>query len=198
MSPTAPIARERPPIPNAEKIVQRWAARTDGIWLFVDDVDENFKNDPIHKLKVASFFIATREIVNAIPQLRVRAAVRPNTWTTLVLEYEALSKVEQYNVDLRWTESELRDVLGARVRGYLVHTKQWADMAKGKEPSADEYVALVFQSPVKWGQKTRPVHVPLVTFSRRRPRWLIELAREAAKAAYTARRNTVLLEDITA
>jgi hypothetical protein len=197
-SPSVPIARERAPIANAEKLVQRWAARTDGIWLFVDDVDENFKNDPGHKLKVASFFIAAREMVNAIPQLRVRAAVRPNTWTTLVLEYEALSKVEQYNVDLRWTEPKLRDVLGARVRGYLVRTSQWEEVASGRAPSADDLIAMVFQSPVEWGRKTRPVHVPLVTLSRRRPRWLIELAREAAKAAHAAHRNVVNLADITA
>lgn len=192
-----PVSRERLPVANAEKLVARWAARTDGIWLFVDDVDENFKNDASHKLKVASFFIAAREIVNAIPQLRIRAAIRPNTWTTLALEYEALSKVDQYNVDLRWTEPELRDVLAARVKGYLVRTNQWNELARGKAPSGDDLIALVFQSPVEWGRKARPVHVPLVTLSRRRPRWLIELAREAAKAARARHRKTVALEDIT-
>jgi hypothetical protein len=195
-----PLKRDRLPVGNSEKLVQRWAGRTDGIWLFVDDVDENFKNDPRHKLKVASFFIAVRELVNAIPQIRVRAAVRPNTWTTLALEFEALSKVEQYNVDLRWTERELSDVLGARVRGYLIRTNQWETLTKsnaGRQPSADDLIALVFQSPVEWGGKQRAVRVPLVTLSRRRPRWLIELAREAAKAAHDARRHKVHLEDIT-
>jgi len=192
-----PVSRERASVESAEKLVQRWAERTDGIWLFVDDVDENFKNEPSHKLKVASFFIAVREIVNAIPQVRIRAAVRPNTWTTLALEYEALSKVEQYNVNLRWTEPELRDVLGARVRGYLVRTNQWEDVARGRTLSAEDLIAFVFQSPVEWGRKTRPVHVPLVTLSRRRPRWLVELAREAAKAANSAHRRTISLPDIT-
>ena len=193
----APVSRDRPPLANPEKAVQRWAARTDGIWLFIDDIDENFKNDPVHRIKVASFFIAIREIANSIPQIRIRTTVRPTTWTTLSLEYEALSKVEQYNIDLRWNESELRDVVGARVRGYLSRTNQWPIIANGRTLSADDLIAFVFQSPVEWGKNLRPVHVPLVTLARRRPRWLIELAREAAKAAHAAHRATVTLPDIT-
>lgn len=83
------------------------------------------------------------------------------------------------------------------MKGYLVRTNQWDEIARGKAPYADALIALVFQSPVEWGQRTRPVHVPLVTLSRRRPRWLIELAREAAKAASARHRKTVALENIT-
>jgi hypothetical protein len=198
-SPAVPVQRERPPVASHEKLVQRWAARTDGIWLVVDDVDENFKNTQQQKTKVASFFIAAREIANSIPQIRLRLAVRPNTWTTLAYEFEALSKVEQYNVELRWTEENLRDLLAARVKGYLVRTKQWDALAgtSGGIPRPEELIGLVFDSPVAWGGNSRPVHVPLVTLSRRRPRWLIELAREAALAAQTARRGKVALADIT-
>lgn len=40
---------------NCEGLVRRWAERRDAIWLFVDDVDENFRNDSAHKAKVSSF-----------------------------------------------------------------------------------------------------------------------------------------------
>jgi hypothetical protein len=182
---------------SPEQLVQRWAGRGDAVWLFVDDVDENFKNEAKNRLKVASFFLAAREIVNAIPQIRIRAAIRPTTWTTLALEYEALSKVDQYNIDLRWTEAELRDLLGARVRGYLALKGELAAMETRHPLAAEDLISLVFQSPVEWGQNTRPVHVPLVTLSRRRPRWLVELAREAAKAASSAHHTLVTLTDIT-
>lgn len=198
-SKAVPIERTRAPAVNPEKIVQRWATRTDGIWLFIDDADENFRNTAEYRAKVASFFLAAREIANAIPQVRLRLAVRPNTWTTLAYDFEALSKVAQYNIDLRWTEPELRDVLAARIRGYLVRTAQWEAFASVGAPRADDLIALLFETPVPWGGggKQRPVHVPLVTLSRRRPRWLIELARVAADAAHKIRHAKVLFPDVT-
>jgi hypothetical protein len=192
-----PLERTRLTATNHEKLVERWAARTDGIWVFVDDADENFRNAPDVKAKVASFFLAAREIVNSIPQLRLRLAIRPNTWTTLAYEFEGLSKVAQYNADLRWTEPELRNMLAARIRGYLVRTDQRPAFAAQGATSPEDLIALVFESPVTWGKTSRPVHVPLVTLSRRRPRWLVELVRAAADAAHKIHHPKVLFPDVT-
>lgn len=170
-TPAVPVQRERGSLVDPERIVQRWAKRGDSIWVFVDDVDENFKNAPTYKAKVAAFFIAAREIVNTIPQIRMRLAVRPNTWTTLSLEYESLSKVEQYTHELRWTEADIRDLISGRIRGYLQRTAQM-EMAQrdiGHSPDSLDLISLVFDSPVTWGGRSRPTHVPLATLSRRRP-----------------------------
>lgn len=68
---------------NPEATVRRWLSGRDPVWLFVDDVDQNFQNNTLGKMKVASFFVACREITNSVPELRIRAAVRPNVWTIL-------------------------------------------------------------------------------------------------------------------
>jgi hypothetical protein len=47
------------------------------------------------------------------------------------------------------------------------------------------------------GGKSRPVHVPLVTLSRRRPRWLVELACVAADSAHKIHHPKVLFPDVT-
>jgi hypothetical protein len=194
-SPKVPIERSRLDLPSAEQIVKRWAERSDGIWMFIDDVDENFQNNPKHKAKVASFFLAIREIANLIPAFRFRLAVRPNTWSTISHDFEGLSKVEQYCEDLRWTEADIRDLLAGRIRGYLSRTNQYQRVASQR---ADDLVALVFQSPMPWGGREahRPPHVPLATLSRRRPRWAIELCREAAGNAANVGRTKVEIADI--
>lgn len=80
-SSTVPVQRERLVVANAEKLVQRWADRTKRIWLIVDDVDENFKNTLQHRLKVASFFIAAREI-RAIGHVRSSSAMLSSSGTS--------------------------------------------------------------------------------------------------------------------
>src|SRR5690606_30170102 len=99
------------PIVNPEALMKRWAAGKPPIWVLIDDVDQNFVNDARHRAKVASFFQACRQLSTAIPELRIRAAVRPNVWTILKYEFESLSHVEQYVTTLEWSEPSIRGVL---------------------------------------------------------------------------------------
>jgi len=64
--------------PDPAATVQRWLKGAEPVWCFVDDVDQNFQANPAGKVRVASFFIACRDILNQVPQLRIRAADRPN------------------------------------------------------------------------------------------------------------------------
>ena len=86
----------KPGVSDAEGVVRRWAKKREPIWLIVDDVDQNFQNNDAYKAKVSAFFVACRELSNLVPELRIRAAVRPNVWTTVKMEYEPLSHIEQY------------------------------------------------------------------------------------------------------
>ncbi len=195
------IKRSRLPVASIERLVQRWLAREDSVWVFADDIDENFKNTPADRIKVASFFMAVRDLSATIPQLRIRSAIRPNIWELLVQDFEALSKVRQYVEDLRWSEDDIRDLLAARIRGYLRLTRQ--DDESGKYlPGHNHinnptyYMALVFEPWVKWGNADRPMHVPLATLSRRRPRWVLELCREAAKLAHSTGKSLIDLSHV--
>jgi hypothetical protein len=185
---------------NPTEAVKRWAAKGKvQLWLFVDDVDKNFENSRSHKLRVASFFDACRELVNAVPELRIRTAVRPNVWTILRLEYESLSHVQQYVSDLTWSEDDMRSVLARRVEGYLRRTGQWGDFRKKNPGSLEDRekgtIATTFQSPMPWGPP-RPPHVVLYTLSMHRPRWMIELAKVAASAAVRRHHSKIMHEDV--
>lgn len=190
-----------PEVIDSTGMIARWSKGRTPIWLILDDVDKNFENIKIQRIKVASFFDALRELNQAIPELRVRASIRPNVWTAIKFEYESLSHVEQYVHDIRWTEADIRRLLARRVEGYLRRKNQWEDIAKqlsGYLEDDEKYlISLVFEREMKWGKGNRPPHVVLYTLSKHRPRWLVELAKLSAKRAAVAGRDKISSLDIT-
>jgi hypothetical protein len=168
--------------------------------LFIDDVDLNFQNTAAQKAKVASFFVAGREVVNTVKGLCLRAAVRPSVWTILKLEFEALSHVEQYTYDLHWSEESIRAMLARRVEAYLKRNELWDQVGSELPDGAFErdkaLIARVFESNMQWGSTTRPPHVLIYTLSKHRPRWAIELSKGAARSAVAKGRAKIGREDI--
>lgn len=200
-SAAVPLDRVRIGVSNPEELLKRWAQNGSAVWFIVDDIDQNFENNPHHKTKVATFFIAVRQICTLIPEFRFRLAVRPNVWTIIKREFEALSHVEQYVNDLSWSLDDYYVLLSRRVEGYLRRTNQWAEAAKeiSQEVTTQrkQLVKLVFDDPMPWGlERTRPPAVILYTLSRHRPRWLVELCQVASRAAAKARRARINYDDI--
>lgn len=109
---------------NPEEAVKRWLKEKKKLWLFVDDVDKNFANTTFWRTRVGSFFDACRALY-AMPELRVRTTVRPNVWKIVKREFESLSHVEQYVIDLTWSAEDARTLIAKRVEGYLRRTGQW-------------------------------------------------------------------------
>lgn len=131
-SSSIPLERIRTTIQNPEQMLKRWSKDGSQVWFVIDDLDQNFENTPVFKVKVASFFTALRQIANLIPEFRFRSSVRPNVWSIVKREYEALSHVEQYIFDLTWTQDNFYELIAKRVKGYLQRTGQWS-----KEIDAD-------------------------------------------------------------
>lgn len=196
-----PIERTRTAIQNPEPILRRWSRDGSNVWFVIDDLDQNFENNPVCKVKVATFFTALRQIANLIPEFKFRSSVRPNVWSIVKREYEALSHVEQYISDLAWNQDDFYELIARRVEGYLRRTKQWDSavttlqterMARNKQ-----LISLIFDDPMPWGRgKTRPPTVILYTLARHRPRWLVELWKVSAQAANKMSRTRINFDDI--
>jgi len=92
--------------PNPGETVRRWLKKGPPLWRFVDDVDKNFENTRVDKMRTAAFFDASRDLTKPVPELRIRTVVRPNIWTILQLSFESLSHVRQYLVELTWSEEQ--------------------------------------------------------------------------------------------
>lgn len=167
------------------------------IWLSIDDVDENFKDVEIDNIRVMAAFVAMRQLTNEIRELRFRSSVRPSTWAILKPRYEALSKIEPYMLDLKWSESQLEQMLGNRVRSYLSRNSGPA-VASGTLSGLDarHLVAVALEDPMIWGQGKRAPSVVLSSLGRYRPRWIIELCKLAADRATKDLRSKIGLDDL--
>lgn len=168
------------------------------IWVIIDDVDQNFTNTPENKAKVASLLVAAREITNSIEDIRLRLTIRPNIWSIIKPEFEALSNVEQYMYDLRTDVNRMKRMLSKRVEGYLKRNKMPLPSggdAEGKYE--DQLIAMVFDEQMSWGGEKRPPHIILHTLCRHRPRWLIQLCKLAAKKAVSNGHEKIMLSDIS-
>ena len=154
-SPITQVTRERLGIDNPERLLQRYAAGKSTIWLIVDDIDQNFENTARHRLKVATFFIACRQLAASVPELRFRMSVRPNIWAILKRQFEGLSHLQQYICDLTWTANDFRTLLAKRVQGYYERNGQWAKIKRYFQidliKQEQQLISLVFDDPMPWG-----------------------------------------------
>ncbi|MDP1673163.1 MAG: hypothetical protein Q8L65_08600, partial [Burkholderiales bacterium] len=168
-SSAVPIKKSTIAVTNHEKLVKRYLDGRPLIWLIVDDVDLNFANTEKQRLKTATFFTACRQIIGAIPEIRIRTAIRPNVWSIIKREFESLSHVEQYSHDLTWSIDQFRSLLAARVRAELIRSNRWNTISSTlpQETFLREkaLVGFVFDDPMPWGggDRKRPPHVVLFT-----------------------------------
>ncbi len=195
-----PLDHSRDPNQNHELVLKRYLEKGEKIWLIIDDIDQNFKNTEKNKLKVASYFTACRQIVNAIPEIRIRTCVRPNVWKIIKREYEALSHVEQYMHDIRWDLDDITKLMARRVQGYFERTGEWTELKRQLPDSIDvrnrKLIYMVFEDQMLWGKRYRPTEIILNTLSRSRPRWLIELCKVSATSASNNKNQLITYEDI--
>lgn len=203
-SPMTQITRERLGTNNPERLLKRYANGKPTIWLVIDDVDQNFENTPRHRIKVATFFIACRQLVASVPELRFRMSIRPNIWAILKRQFEGLSHLQQYICNLSWTADDFRSLLARRVQSYLERHGQWEKTKRYFAPDLTkrelQLIGLAFDDPMPWGGDTRMrlPHMILYTLSKHRPRWLIELCKEAASNLDSEKKQKIGLDNVTA
>jgi hypothetical protein len=197
-----PIQRNRPPVQNYQQLVSRYLNGRPLIWIIIDDIDQNFTNSEKWKIKLGTFFTACRQIVGVIPELRIRTAIRPNVWAIIKREFESLSHLEQYMHDLSWTSDQFRSLIAHRVAAYLFRTNQlgFITPSLAREPilREQELIGMAFDDPMPWGgeNKKRSPHIVLWTLTGHRPRWLVELCKEAGKAAASRGAKKINWDDI--
>lgn len=197
-----PIEQTKPSITSHERLMQRWGEQGASVWVLIDDVDHNFRNNKYDKTKVATCLMATTQIFMSVPEIKIRLSLRPNVWATIKTEYESLSHVKQYIKGLSWSDKDFQNILSHRIESYLKRTHQWSDVSKtlsvDLESKKVQLLSLVFENPVYWGgdNSKRDIYVPLHTLSRHRPRWMIELCKAAAAEAYETKSTVIALENI--
>ena len=160
------------------------------IWLIVDDIDATFMNNDFQRLKLSTFFTTCAKLTASVNGLNVRTCVRSDVWPLIRPKDEALDKIEQFIVEIKWHENETRDMLAKRISSYLLRNDliQKIDINRPYD-----YIDLVFANPYFWGKndQTRPPHVVIHNLSLGRPRWAIQISRLAAEKAKKNKTKTI-------
>jgi hypothetical protein len=189
-------------VANSVEIVNRNIDDDAQVWLFIDDIDREFKNEPIHRIRVGAFLIAALELTSQVCQLKIRTSIRPNVWKNVSREFAALSHVRENIRNIEWREDDLRGLLARRVEGYFIRTEQY-DKVVARQGGMSEYdkecdlISYAFMDPMYWGGRERPPYIIVYTLSMHRPRWAVELCKHACAGSTRMANEPIGLEDMT-
>jgi hypothetical protein len=183
---------------------------TQRLWIFIDDIDATFKNTQFERLYLSNFFTACRLLTAKYKFVRIRLSVRQDVWTTIRPTDEALDKCEQYMFDIRWSRNQTRQILAKRIRRYLGFQEYFGKYAR-RPDSIVEYVneirefeivhdtkilENIFVSPFPWGNGVSEPHHVIHVFSGGRPRWALQICKEAAHVAVSTHHNQIKFSNI--
>ena len=182
---------------DASALLERYQAAhsSSTIWLLVDDIDSTFVDTKALRARVSTFFSACRALARDVPGLKVRSSVRSDVWTTLRYN-EDLDKCEQYIVDIRWSQSELRRILERRIQSFVDRRFSESAMAPTIKSSVQDSLHLVFEQKIRWGQALVDPFYPIKILSAGRPRWVAQLCRLAGRDAIRVGRSRIGISNI--
>jgi len=102
----------------SQNLVTRYLNKSyeENIWLFVDDIDQTFINDPDNRYKMSTFLTACRYLTKDIPSLKIRTSIRDDVWWSISREDESLDKIPQYMRPIKWNAADTMRILGKRIR----------------------------------------------------------------------------------
>ncbi|MBA4289530.1 MAG: hypothetical protein C0439_11245 [Pseudomonas sp.] len=158
--------------------------RNSKIWILIDDIDAKYKNTPDYQARVGSFFSAIRALAFDVENINIRTTVRGDVWSSL-RHIEDLDKLEQYIINVFWSKKHMRDMLANKILAYLQRAHPESPESKYSiNKDYNKLFDLVFLSPITWRENNNAkLFEAISAFSNRRPRWMGQLCRMAAKKA---------------
>ncbi len=178
---------------SLSSVIGRALSENSEIYILLDDIDHNFENTKQNRAKIAGLLTASRYLANETPQLKFRFTLRDNVWSIIKKEYASMSHISQYIVSLKWTDSELNDMLAQRIRAYAGRSNLNIQHISNKK----DVIRLAFSNGEWAGESDVDAIRPLATFSQRRPRWFLELCKLSAKNANNRFQKTITFDNIT-
>ncbi|MDX2370865.1 MAG: hypothetical protein QNK36_21095 [Colwellia sp.] len=152
------------------------------VWLLVDDIDSKYIDNEDYQARTGAFFSAIRSLAFEMKQLNIRSTVRSDVWQNL-RHLEDLDKWEQYIIEIIWTNRFMRDMLANKILSYI--KRKHPDSKEAKYNYSTNYInlfQLVFETPIHWmGKNDVSIFNAISSFSNKRPRWMGQLCRMAAK-----------------
>jgi hypothetical protein len=167
--------------PELSGIIERWLLKhKEPIWVWIDEVDEEFVGTDRDIRCVASLLVAGRELAGPIENLYIRVAIKPNVLAILESNSNSLSKLRSHIMKLEWSNEDIRGILAKRVECHL--KLHGMEELPGLVDQHEDWLMRWIFNPEGFdlGRGNRPAYQVVSTLGARRPRWVIELCKQAA------------------
>ncbi|KAF5072181.1 hypothetical protein DSECCO2_204830 [anaerobic digester metagenome] len=178
---------------NLIPVITRVLSETQRIYILIDDIDHNFENTKKNKAKISGLLTACRYLSNETPNIKFRLTLRDNVLSIVRKEYASMSHISQYIIPLKWTDSELCNMLAERIRSYIKRNEIGIHFDSDNLKTID----IVFATGEWAGESEASAVKPLSNLSQRRPRWFLELCKLSAHKASLVYHDKILFDDIT-
>lgn len=168
------------------------------IHVYLDDLDRGWQGRRGDIMRLSALLNSLRDICGEYVGVQFRLGLRSDVYYLIRTSDESTDKIEQYVVPLSWTNHDILVLMAKRIATYF------------GEKADDEYLAglpqkeiatrfhkiiePVFHYEGKW--KNAPIHVVLLSLTRRRPRDLVKLFSGAAHRAFANRHDVITTEDL--
>lgn len=185
------INYDKKQIANEIEILKRVVDRK--IVILVDDLDATFQNTSKECQELGAFFSAIRYLSNDVIGLTFRVTMRTDVWTVVRRFDEALDKIDQYKVNLKWNIHDFRAILFRRIQ-HQIKTNQFFPKQypnQSDEEFQEFIISKVFVNKMKWGDSDRHTYRVIYTLAYFRPRWAIQLCKLAQEVALKKRSHLI-------
>jgi len=156
-------------------------------WIFIDEVDQGFSKNEQLIFKNAGALIACRNLVAKLDNIVIRSTIRPNVLTVLQSEVDSMANIADSIVALDWDARQLRSVVARRIEAYLNKTNNFFnEIFESVDEKENWLLSQILETEnqnMGLGKGNRPIHITLATLGKNRPRWVLNLLKEAAKIA---------------
>lgn len=165
--------------------------------VYIDDLDIGYQNTEVQKREIAYLIYAVREMARENDALKFRIALRTDVYYNVRTIDESSDKFQDSIVELKITNHQILAMLTKRICHYLQKNETLDYIKLSQDNMMDlikEVINPTFYGIGKW-KNAKMRHI-LMSLTRRRPRDLIYLCKEAWNSAIDHQRTCIETEDI--
>lgn len=166
--------------------------------VYLDDLDRGWQGRRGDIMRLSALLNSLRDICGEYNGVQFRLGLRSDVYHLIRTSDESTDKISQYLVPLHWTNHDILVLMAKRIATYFGERADDEYLAKlpQKEIATrfHRVIEPIFHYEGKW--KNAPIHVVLLSLTRRRPRDLVKLISGAAHQAYANRHSLITTEDL--
>ncbi|MGI3021811.1 P-loop ATPase, Sll1717 family [Vibrio alginolyticus] len=170
------------------------------VWIFIDEVDQGFTNSEQMIFKNSSSILACRNLVSKLNNIVIRSTIRPNVLAVIQSQVDSMANAADSIVPLDWSAIQIRSVVAKRVESYLIRTQSgYLDNFSSIDEKENWLLAQILKVEDKnigLGKGSRVPHMTLSTLGKNRPRWVLNLLKNAAEIAEYNREDLITSHEL--